>query len=166
MQLQQPHNASAELIVRPATGQDVRDMAPRLRIADKAEIVASTGEPALLALGRGFASSEKCWTVEWRGRPAAMFGCVPIIEDGSRPRVGSIWLLGTDDINLFGYRFLHESQKWVEIVTKGYDLVGNIVDARNLKHIKWLKWLGFKFVRTIPDHGIYKIPFHEFVKIV
>lgn len=166
MQLHEPHNASAELIVRAATGQDVRDMAPRLRIADKAEIVACTGEPALYALGRGFANSEKCWTAEYRGRPAAMFGVVPTISDGSTPVVGTIWLLGTDDINLFGYRFLTESKTWLARLEEGYDVVGNVVDARNLKHIKWLKWLGFKFVRTIPQHGIHRLPFHEFVKIV
>lgn len=41
----------------------------------------------------------------------------------------------------------------------------NCVDQRNEVHINWLRWLGFKFVRIIPEYGIQKLPFIEFVRI-
>lgn len=164
--LHQPVHADPELTVRLATAEDVRDLAPRLRIADKAEICASTGERPVVALARGFADSTPCYTAEFRGRPAAMFGAVPMFIEDSPARFGAVWLLGSDDIPLFRRRFLRHSRAWLSRVEAGFDVVGNVVDARNISHIRWLRWLGFRFVRTVPKFGHLGLPFHEFVKTV
>ena len=155
----------SELIVRPARAEDVRYLADHLRCEDLAEIVAASNMDAYTAIGRGFVESVPRVTVEFRGKPAAMFGVVPT-ENLESPRAGAIWLLGTDEIDLFKTRFLRESAQWLEFATRNYDVVGNVVDERNSKHVKWLKWLGFKFLRRIPQYGHLGLPFYEFVKVI
>jgi hypothetical protein len=155
---------SPELVVRESVPQDVRDLAPRLRIMDKMEIAAATGEKPLIALGRGFADSKPCYTVDYKGTPCAMFGVVPDLSGTHFTRFGAIWLLGSDDIPLFRKSFLKNSKAWVAQISEGFDVVGNYVDARNLRHIRWLKWLGFKFVGTV-KRGPLNLPFHEFYKV-
>ena len=44
-------------------------------------------------------------------------------------------------------------------------MIWNYVDARNVVHIKWLKWLGFTIINKHNQFGIGRIPFYEFVKI-
>ena len=154
----------AELVIRESIASDVTDMAPRLRIPDMAEIAAATGERPVAALGRGFADSTPCYTAVFKGRPAAMFGVVPLRVDAF-PRTGAIWLLGTDDIPLFSKSFMRHTGPWLSIVCSGYDQVSNRVDARNRRHVVWLKRMGFVFLRTGPM-GPYKLPFHEFTKVI
>jgi len=154
----------AELVIRESIAPDVVDMAPRLRIPDMAEIAAATGEKPVVALGRGFASSVPCYTAVFKGRPAAMFGVVPMRMDAF-PRTGSIWLLGTDDIPLFSKSFMRHTRPWLSIVCSGYDQVSNHVDARNRRHVVWLKRCGFLFLRTVKK-GPYNLPFHEFTKVL
>jgi hypothetical protein len=164
MPVQHAIEQDARLEVRKSLPEDVIYMAPRLRIADMAEIAAASGEPPTIALGRGFANSVPCYTALWDGRPAAMFGVVPVKMDGF-PRVGGIWMLGTDDIPLFSKSFMRWTKPWLATISEGYDMVMNQVDARNGRHITWLKRCGFKFMQT-GAVGPHNLPFHEFVKIV
>jgi hypothetical protein len=164
IELHNPLHPGPDLVVRPSIAADVTDMATRLRTEDQAEIVAASGQPPVVALGEGFAKSTPCYTVMYNGRPAAMFGIVP--SDCTFPRLGNIWLLGTDDINVFSREFLRQSKSWLKTICEGYDLVGNLVDERNDKHVKWLKWLEFKFIRRYDEFGALGLPFLEFAKIV
>jgi hypothetical protein len=163
-ELQPPIEPVPGLVVRPAVAEDVRVMCPRLRIEDTAEIAAMTGRPPMIALGQGFANSRPCMTVEYHGKPSAMFGVVPSTMEF--PRLGAVWLLGTDDIPLFSSTFLRQSKLWLAAVTADYDVVGNYVDERNAQHVRWIKWMGFKFVARHAQFGVLGLPFLEFVKIV
>lgn len=160
-ELLDPRGAVPELIVRPSRGDDVQAMAPRLRSEDLAEIVAASGQKAVDALGAGFVASRPCMTVEYNGRPAAMFGVVP--GEVEYPKLGNVWLLGTDDIHLFSRQFLRQSRAWLVEIAKGYDLIGNVVDERNDEHVRWLRWLGFRFIKRHATFGHLGLPFLEFV---
>jgi hypothetical protein len=151
--------------VRPSAARDAIDMAPRLRVEDMAEIAAASGRPPVEALGEGFACSRPCFTVEYNGRPAAMFGVVPS-PDTEFPRLGVVWLLGTDAVRVFGRPFLRHSREWLVRACEGYDVVGNFVDERNTAHVRWLKWLGFTFLKRHEHFGRLGLPFMEFVKIM
>ena len=155
---------NAELVIRESIGADVLSMAPRLRLQDMAEIAARTGESPTDALGRGVADSRPCYTALYKGRPMAMFGVVPVKTDAF-PRTGAIWLLGTDDIKFLSKSFMRHTQPWLAIVCQGYDQVYNIVDARNMRHIVWLRRCGFSLLRTVRE-GPYNLPFHEFAKVI
>ena len=61
--------------------------------------------------------------------------------------------------------FLPESRKWVEKINQDYLVLTNYVDVRNTAAKRWLRWLGFRFVRIVEDFGYEKRPFYEVVRI-
>ena len=149
----------------PASSEegDVEFVSSRMRQADVNEVKArgyQCPEEALRMSCEG--SKPECYTAVTDGIPIAMMGVVPF-EDN--PRIGSIWLLGTDEItNTVPMSFLRWSRRFLPIMMEPYDLVCNMVDKRNTVHIKWLEWLKFSFLReTI--HGPEQRPFYEFAKV-
>lgn len=97
-------------------------------------------------------------TVRLQAEPIAMFGCVlysiPV-------RYGGVWLLGSDGVNTIRWKFLRESRKWLDVITQGCQVSGNVVDSRNELHVKWIRWLGYKFLRRLRLGGA---EFLEFAK--
>ena len=83
-----------------------------------------------------------------------MFGVSPHFEEG----IGFIWLLGTDEIKDISWQFLRESREWLEKISSPYKMVCNMVHEENTVHIKWLKFLGFTFLKRTK-------PFIEFARI-
>lgn len=159
-----PERPVPGLIVRASAAADPAGMAPHLRREDRMEVTAASGLTPVQALGLGYAMSRPCYTVEYEGRPAAMFGVVPS-QEVEFPRLGAVWLLGTDSILVFNRAFLRLSHEWLRRATLDYDLVGNTVDVRNTAHIRWLRWLDFTFLRRIERFGPSGLPFMEFIKI-
>lgn len=145
--------------IRPSFIEDAGLMLPRIRKADLAEIDAAVGIHPLEALRHGFDNSLQPMTVEFRDRPVAMMGVVP----GSSSS-GRIWMLGTDDISIFRYRFLRYSKPLVEHICRPFSFVHNHVDARNHVHIQWLRWLDFRLMPA-KAFGVQGLPFHEFYKV-
>jgi len=146
--------------VRPSELYDCHYIAENIREDDRREILAFSGEEPLEAMVSGFIHSDSPRTVLVGDTPVAMFGSGPV-----EPRVGSVWLLGTDGIEDISIQFLRESKYWLEHLYENYDLLFNYVDERNTVHIKWLKWLGFKFINRHEKFGVEKRPFFEFVRI-
>lgn len=155
------------LVVRPAVISDVHKVAAALRQADRNEIQAGMAVPPLRALGLGYAESRPCLTIAEAedDNPIAMFGVVPS-KECETPRCGLIWLLGTDGINRHKTQFLRESAARLADVCKGYDVVGNVIDARNGLHIIWLRWLGFKLLKRHQHYGPEGREFIEFFKVI
>lgn len=140
---------------------DVYDLGKRLRTADQEEVVAATGSSPTMALYRGHISSTECFTMYDSTETLGMFG-YRVVE----PKlVASVWLLGTDRLLNHRWEFLRRSRTWIDYFNTKADLLYNTVDLRNTTHIRWLEWLGFRFVRVIPDHGPFHKPFVEFVRV-
>ena len=153
--------------VTPAKEGDAESLAPRLREADKQEIYALTGlepEPALRSC-LSYANGE-CYSIRdlETDEPLALFGTS---SDGQESGVGMIWLLGSDELfddRINKVSFLRNSEIWLEKLFEKYDLLFNVVDARNTLHIRWLKWLKFKFIADIPEFGFEGRTFRQFYK--
>jgi len=146
--------------VRPARLKDATALAPRLRDADLHEIAARSGRPPEEVLKDGIQAG-RAYAVELAsGEVCALFGVAPTDE----PRLGSVWMLGSDSLLSIRFTFLRHSRKWVENLFQGFDLLGNFVDARNVVHVEWLKWLGFRFLRRVPI-GLNGEIFLEFVRL-
>jgi hypothetical protein len=147
--------------VRPSRKGDAESLAPRLREADLDEIQAAAGVPPLDALRQGFDHSLQPMTVVGvRGEfeyPIAMFGAVRESQE-----LGRIWLLGSDDIFTIKADFIRQSKAWFRHVSLPFKVVTNIVDMRNHKHIRWLRWCGVKFC-GVDKRGPDKVPFLEFL---
>lgn len=145
-------------MVRPSSQRDVWGLTREgLRDADMVELSAA-GLDAKEAIQHGFDFSLPfALTVDVDGIPAAMFG---VADDPRFPdvRAGLVWFLGTDRITEIKTQFLRESRRWLDLVTKDYQVVGNLVHEHNTLHIKWLQWLGFTL---LAKHG----PFIEFARI-
>jgi len=149
-----------KLSVRPSMIGDCVYLAKHLREADSNEVQASVGKSNLEALVYSWSVTEKPYTIVNAETPAGVFGVVPV-DTG----VGAIWLLGTDALTQGRWTFLRESKKWLNKVSKDYDLLFNYVDERNTVHLKWIEWLGFTFIKRHPNFGHEQRPFLEFVRI-
>lgn len=148
------------LRVRPAALADAEALAPRLRPADLREIAARSGEAPVEVLRRGVGAG-KCYAIESHsGDVVALFGVSPSHE----PKLGIVWLLGSEELVRHKTTFLRHSREWLARLAEGYALLGNLVDERNTVHVRWLQWLGFRFLRRIPL-GRNGETFIEFVRI-
>tara|TARA_Y100001937_G_scaffold21781_2_gene30753 strand:- start:1772 stop:2401 length:630 start_codon:yes stop_codon:yes gene_type:complete len=151
-----------DMITRNSVYEDVGFISQNLRQADLDEIEALGRVPEQAIEESFFGSKPHSYTGEYQGVPMAMFGVVPFEEN---PKWGSIWLLGTDDVTDGApISFLKWTKLFFPILIEPYEMVCNIVDKRNEVHIKWIKWLGFKFIREI-THGPNKRTFYEFARL-
>jgi len=75
---------------------------------------------------------------------------------------GIIWMLCTPAIHEYPITFAREAKRYVESRTE--PLLWNIVDKRNVVHLKLLKFLGFKFLREL-KHGPNQLSFIEFCRV-
>jgi|15BtaG_2_1085339.scaffolds.fasta_scaffold00414_20 hypothetical protein len=149
--------------IRFTEPEDVEKIYRDLRPEDRAECIASHGDP-LECLQRGYENSKYCFTGSVNDKPYMIFGVGEVEEHEG---AGVVWMLGTTAINAEArFHFLKRSRLCVEnLLHKDFPLLFNCVDARNTVHIKWLKWLGFKFINLHLNYGVAKLPFYEFVRI-
>lgn len=142
-----------------ATKEDCKYVAENIRLDDKNEIHASSGELPINALLKGLKYSELPIAIYHKNKCVAIFG---VVNWGNS---GCIWLLGTDDIKLLKITFLRHCRTVLSFLNKRHKVIHNFVDARNTVHINWLRWLGFNFINKQEKYGHEERPFYEFVRI-
>lgn len=146
-----------KVIVTESLLDDVYEIKPHLRVEDvrEIEILGHTAEQALL---NGFIFSNECFTVRIDGEVAGMFG----YSDYEQPKnVAIIWFLGTDKTKTTPREWLVLGRKYINMFLEKYNVIGNLIDLRQTKHIKWLEALGFKFGASYDVKGF---KFREFYK--
>jgi hypothetical protein len=127
-------------------------VASNLREDDRREVVEGHGLDPMKALVEAASwPSTRCFTMP-NGEVA---GVVGIQEDGT------IWMLCTPVIHQFPIFFAREAKRFIDSRTE--PLLHNIVDARNVTHVKLLRFLGFKFLRVFP-YGPNNLTFIEFCR--
>ena len=139
-----------------ATLDHVWKLAPKLRKYDCMEVGAflTSNEDALLY---GIENDDKTYTaLDKHGEPFAMFGV------GTEGNEAYIWLLGSKGIEQNTLKFAKHSKKLLPELIKPYGVVSNLVYSRYETSIKWLKWLGAKFIRELDINGS---RFYEFIII-
>ena len=146
--------------VREAEMGDSTVLAPRLRLADRREIIAHSGYSPADGLGAAVRLSERCWAVILEDEPIALFGYTSDHGNGA-----NIWMLGSDQIQDIKWQFLRESKIWLNTLAKVFERLWAIADVRNNLHTKWYEWLGFEVTATI-HQGPYDLPFYhiEYIK--
>ena len=75
---------------------------------------------------------------------------------------GQIWMLCTPAILKYPVTFAREAKRYVD--SRQEKLLWNIVDKRNIVHLKLLRFLGFKFLREL-KHGPNQLTFIEFCRV-
>lgn len=130
--------------VRAATPEDALALAPRLRIADRAEIAAQTSEEPVDVLLRGVECSKPAHAIvaDPGDQVLALFGVTP--QELQPGACGAVWLLASDELLGHSMQFRRECRAWVSRLQQTYNLLWCYVDARNAVHRRWVEWCGFK----------------------
>lgn len=149
-------------LIRPCELADLSHLAANIRPEDEAEVMAAVGMTIPAALSMGFAYSPWVGVSPFTSNPVTIFGVVP---SSDHPGAGLVWMLATTELKDVQMTFLRRNREFMPVLHKDYPLLYNYVDARNKLHIKWLKWLDFKFIRLVPEYGVGRLPFYEIARI-
>ena len=139
--------------IHPATEEAAIEVASNLLPEDRREVEEGHGLDPLDSLLYAVHSHSCVWFEVPNGKTAGMAGVGP---------EGEIWMLCTPAIHEYPITFAREAKRFVESRTE--PLLWNIVDRRNIVHLKLLRFLGFKFLREI-FHGPNQLSFIEFCRV-
>ena len=139
--------------IHPATLGAAFEVASNLRFEDHREVVEGHGHDPMVVLPEAVSRGFCVYFTVPNGKTAGMAG----IHSN-----GAIWMLCTPAIEEYPITFAREAKRFID--SRPEKLLFNIVDARNVAHVKLLRFLGFKFIRLI-EHGPNNLPFIEFCKL-
>lgn len=139
--------------IHPATVEAAIEVASNLRYEDHRELVEGHGYDPMVVIPEAVSKSFCVYFTVPNGKTAGMAG----IHSN-----GAIWMLCTPAIDEYRITFAREAKKFIE--SRQEKMLFNIVDARNVAHVKLLRFLGFKFLRVI-EHGPNNLPFIEFCRL-
>lgn len=138
-----------------ATEADARELAPRMRAADAAELLASTGHQPLEGLLESLELSSEAYALFFDGELAALCGLAP---GPFFTFVGYPWLLGSDVIERHKRAFVRASRAALEEWASRYFLLEQAVDARYVRALRWAARVGFQVEPPAP-FGVLGLPF-------
>lgn len=158
----------ADMVIRPAVGEDSRALAADLRPQDADEIRAMHGAAVDLgeAIRHSIAVSSHAWTAHVDGR-IAMVGGVANIGTLLGNNIGSPWLLGSSVMFRKPGALTRTGRRYVAFMHTIYPELSNLIDCRNAISIAWLRRLGFAIHEENPVLcGPDQVPFYRFSKKV
>lgn len=139
--------------------EDAQRIAPLLREKDKREIEVVSGLNPEASLPRAFdLPGERIIAETSNGDPILIGGAHP-----THPKVAAaIWMLGTPLLEHYALPSVRTALRYIERWHQTYPLLWNRALEANDLHVRWLKLLGFSFIRRVDIRGF---PFIEFVRI-
>lgn len=142
-----------------ATADHARELAPRLRAEDVAEVLAAAGETPLQALLGSLERSSCAWALFLDDQVAALWGLVPIPGVAG---VAAVWMLGSDSLTHHALTFWRLCRREVPRLLELVPVIVNLVDARYERALRWARRLGFEVLEARP-FGPQGLPFHPIV---
>ena len=115
------------------------------------EIVGTLDDNAQMIMADALSQSTRVWVGMDDGKIAAFWGIMlpTLISDRAY-----LWLYTTPALNNHKFVFVRQSQVWIKETLKEFPLIVGHALAGEDKSIRWLKWLGAKFLhpegRLIP----------------
>ena len=144
--------------IRKATLSDALYVAQNLRPPDLSELEGLGHTPFNCILGVLLCEDTFAFT-NYEGQIAGIGGVIPD-DDGN----AGIWTLCTPALDSMGVTFFRQAKRHIDDLTKPYKMVYALCDSRNDLHHNFLKFLGFKALRAIPQPP-FNIPYYEVVKL-
>ena len=144
--------------IRKATVADAIAVATNLRPEDRKEMEAMGQDPFQLVWGVLLCADSFAFT-NYENQLAGVGGVLPDSEGNAY-----IWTICTPHINSMGITFFRAAHRRIDELVEPYNMVYALCDSRNKLHHRFLKYLGFKALRTVPT-GPTNIPFYEVVKL-
>ncbi len=149
---------------RAARWEDVPALAADMRDADVAEVQAYAAVDPATAIGIGLRAGVTNVICLPDDTPVAVYGVTPA-PAGYAP-AGCVWMLATNEFRRLHRPFLRQCRDGLREIGAGHPALFNFTDARNEVHHRWLKWLGFSFIKRHEAFGAEQRPFLEFVRIM
>lgn len=148
----------AKVDITEASEADAIELVGNLRVPDQEELEALDDIHPYISIVNSIKVSDLCWTARVDNRLMAIFGVAPVnlLASEGRP-----WLIGTPLVDTHPKIFLENCGKYIDLMADRYETMHNYVDARNVKSIRWLSWLGFEISEATP-FGKHGMPFHRF----
>ncbi len=140
--------------IHPITMEAAVEVASNLRPDDYREIYEGHGHFPLFSIPLSVMSGDNVYFTVPNGKTAGLAGV--------DPSDNSVWMLCTPAIHEYPLTFAREAKRFIE--SRNEKLLWNIVDKRNLAHLKLLKFLGFKFLREF-KYGPNQLTFIEFCRV-
>ena len=128
-------------------------MASNLRPDDRREVEEGHGHNPLEVLTDAALNLPCVYFTVPNGKTAGMAG----VSDE-----GNVWMLCTPAIEEYPHTFAREAKRFIN--HREEKLLWNILDKRNIVHLKLLRFLGFKFLREFP-YGPNQLTFIEFCRV-
>lgn len=150
------------MYIRPSRDGDAAELAPLVAETDRREIWEAAGCIPGVELRHAQAMSAPCLSIRRKSDNGivAMLGVVPILPD-----VGRIWMIASPELSRRSRLFLRHARPFLDRIQRCYPLLFNTVAEFQHTHIRWLRWMGFTFIRRWPRYGITETPFLEFVRL-
>ena len=143
----------------PTTEDHMIELSHTMRPADVRECWAANHYAPYDALKHSLYYTKRPFTGLYNGRVMCIWGVGKI---SYLSKEGIPWMLTSDLVDKHYREFLRQGPKLVENIKKEAVVLINMVDTRNRKSIKWLKWLGFTIHDPVP-FGPDKMLFHPFI---
>ena len=137
----------------------VDELAVTMRAADVRECWAANHYAPMDALKHSLYHTNRPLTGFYNGRVMCIWGVGKITY---LSKEGIPWMLTSNLVNSQYREFLRQGPKLLDEIKKEAVILINMVDARNRRSIKWLKWLGFTIHDAVP-YGPEGLPFHPFI---
>lgn len=132
-------------------------LSSRLRPEDIREIETTTGKAPEVTVPLSFDVSTKCYTIRYSNNgvveryPLAICG---VADDPQDDLMGIVWMLATPRIQKVWLALMKVADTWLDRLSEDYpEGLHNIVDARNMLHIRWLQKTGFRSLGTVTVNG-------------
>ncbi len=128
-----PHDKDLQdLVIREADKEELRIFNPKLSTIELIQNCVRDSTRTMLA--------------KVDGKPAVLFGVKEY------PEHAAPWMISSHVIETIPVTFCKIASALIDAILGQHDILVNYVDARNTMHVKWLKWIGFKFM---PQHDFY-----------
>lgn len=137
------------IVSRPACTADAHELAPRLREADRKEIVTLSGVTPLTALLVSLKRSTEARSIVIHGETHAMYG----YSADPLGRAAMVWALGSDHLPKHRLTLIKEMKRFLDGVQRQHGRLVNIVDEENTAAIELLRRLGFNFGTPLSTCG-------------
>ena len=141
-----------------ATSAHAVAVAARARQSDVDELWASNKLTPSAALDYGLRVSPAL-TLLMDDEPVCIFGITPL---SAITGLGAPWMVGTDKLDTCARWFIRHCKNDLGAFFSEWSRLVNLVDARNTKAIRWLRWLGFSVLPAV-SYGPFNLPFHPFI---
>ena len=146
--------------LRKSKLSDLNYVCQNMRQMDRLEGLYQTGKDPEDALRLSFLFGKTILTIA--GDEDQPMGLCGVRKDGC------IFMICTDELfsnKKYKIQLIRKGREGVDSLLKSYKVLYNFVYAENDSAIKWLKSLGFTFIKYHEEYGIQGKPFYEFLRI-